>query len=62
MKKMEKRDSEKIRKIAKKFHLVLEEMCNKYYDEEDGGPSADLYTSAYIELQKANDELSWWLC
>jgi len=61
MKKVTKRESQRVARAAKKLVEALEKLASKYYDEKEWGPTADLYAKDYETLLKVRNSMTWWM-
>jgi 5'-deoxynucleotidase YfbR-like HD superfamily hydrolase len=58
---MTKKESKAIGKLATQLALLLQNLSYKYYDENESGPTADIYAKDYAALQKLEGEMTWWM-
>ncbi len=61
MKYITKKESNKVEKLTRQLSVLLRNLSQKYYDEDDFGPTANLYAKDHKQLQKLQDEVTWWV-
>ena len=61
MKKMTRNESTAVAKLATQLRTLLNNLAMKYYDENEFGPTADLYAKDYEALLRLQRDSGWWL-